>query len=88
MTEEARQAKLATLQGLLEHDLTDAKWTKSEFSTGGSNDCLEATHVPEKGGWVLRHSILTSHVIPLTETEYKAYCDGVKAGQPNLVPGV
>lgn len=88
MIEETRQAKLETLNGLLAHDLTNAEWTKSQFSGGGSGDCLEATHVPEKGGWVLRHSILTHLVIPLTEAEYRAHCDGVKVNQPGLVPGV
>lgn len=87
MTEEARRAKLQTLEELLAHDLTGAEWTKSTFSGGGSGDCLEVTHVPEKGGWVLRHSVLTHIVMPLTEAEYRAYCDGVKANQTGLVPG-
>ncbi|MFI1868282.1 DUF397 domain-containing protein [Streptomyces jumonjinensis] len=87
MTEEARQAKLATLQALLEHDLSNAKWEKSLFSSGGSGDCLEVTHVPEVGGWIMRHSILTGHLIPLTDAEYKKYCLAVQAKQPGLVPG-
>ncbi|MGW3763087.1 DUF397 domain-containing protein [Streptomyces sp. NPDC005131] len=87
MTEDARVAKMNTLRDLLATDLTDAQWTKSEFSTGGSNDCLEATQV-EGLGWVLRHSILTDHLIPLTDSEYNAYVRGIQAGQPGLVPGV
>ncbi|MFJ4739100.1 DUF397 domain-containing protein [Streptomyces sp. NPDC088775] len=87
MTDEARLAKMNTLRDLLAADLTDARWTKSDFSGGGSNDCLEATRVEGKG-WVLRHSILTDHLIPLTDSEYNAYVAGVKANQPGLVPGV
>ena len=79
--------KLATPNALLAHDLSDAQWTKSESSTASDDDCLEATHVPELGGWVLRHSILTHLMIPLTESEYAAYTQGVQAGQPGLVPG-
>ncbi|MFM9609911.1 hypothetical protein DF268_04700 [Streptomyces sp. V2] len=67
--------KLATPNALLAHDLSDAQWTKSESSTASDDDCLEATHVPELGGWVLRHSM------------YAAYTQGVQAGQPGLVPG-
>ncbi|MFE7119493.1 hypothetical protein ACFU99_29165 [Streptomyces sp. NPDC057654] len=37
-------------------------------------------------GYVLRHSILTQHIIPLTDSEYDAYVKGVQAGQPGLVP--
>ncbi|KDQ66809.1 DUF397 domain-containing protein [Streptomyces halstedii] len=87
MTDEARLAKMNTLRELLATDLTGAQWTKSQFSGGAPNDCLEATHV-EGMGWVLRHSVLTDHLIPLTESEYSAYVAGVKAGQPGLVPGV
>ncbi|MFM9446243.1 DUF397 domain-containing protein [Streptomyces acidiscabies] len=78
--------KLAVLNALLDQDLSDVEWTKSEFSGTGSGDCLEAAHFPEAGGWVLRHSILTHLVIPLTESEYAAYTKGVQAGQPGLVP--
>ncbi|MET8828947.1 DUF397 domain-containing protein [Streptomyces sp. NPDC004610] len=81
-----RNEKLAVLEALLTHDLSHAKWTKSASSVGGSGDCLEATHIPEKGGWILRHSILTHHIIPLTESEYAAYVAGVQAGQPGLIP--
>lgn len=88
MTEESRQAKLATLRALMDHDLSTVRWEKSSFSSGGSGDCLEAAHVPEKGGWLLRHSILTDHVIPLTDSEYIAYVEGVKAGQSGLVPRI
>ncbi|MFF1693101.1 DUF397 domain-containing protein [Streptomyces sp. NPDC058257] len=87
MTEETRRAKIETLQAIMDHDLTDAEWTKSSFSGGGSGDCLEVTEVPGKG-YLLRHSILTDLKIPLTETEYVAYVAGVQAGQPGLVPGL
>jgi hypothetical protein len=79
--------KLAVLEALLAHDLSKVEWTKSAASGGGSGDCLEAAHVPEKGGWILRHSILRDRIIPLTESEYAAYVAGVKVGQPGLVPG-
>lgn len=79
--------KEETLKALLAHDLTDAAWTKSSFSGGTANDCLEATRVPGLG-WMLRHSILTEHMIPLTDSEYEAYVKGVKADEPGLVPGV
>jgi hypothetical protein len=78
---------MATLQGILEHDLTDAQWTKSLYSSGGTGDCLEVSKIPGKG-YLLRHSILKGHVIPLTESEYVAYIQGVQAGQSGLVPGV
>ncbi|MFJ6510582.1 DUF397 domain-containing protein [Streptomyces sp. NPDC091406] len=77
--------KEETLKALLAADLTDARWTKSSFSGGTGQDCLEATRV-DGLGWVLRHSILTDHMIPLTDGEYVAYCAGVKAGEPGLVP--
>lgn len=80
--------KLTVLNALLEQDLSSAEWTKSEFSGSAPDDCLEAAHFPELGGWVLRHSILTHLMIPLTESEYAAYTQGVQAGQPGLVPGV
>ena len=79
--------KEETLKALLAADLTGADWTKSSFSGSTGQDCLEATRV-DGLGWVLRHSILTNHVIPLTDSEYEAYVKGVQAGQPGLVPGV
>ncbi|MFI1188795.1 DUF397 domain-containing protein [Streptomyces californicus] len=77
--------KEETLKALLAADLTDARWTKSSFSGGTGQDCLEATRV-DGLGWVLRHSVLTDHMIPLTDGEYAAYCSGVKADEPGLVP--
>ncbi|MFE9458986.1 DUF397 domain-containing protein [Streptomyces californicus] len=62
-----------------------ARWTKSSFSGETGQDCLEATRV-DGLGWVLRHSILTDHMIPLTDGGYVAYCSGVKADEPGLVP--
>lgn len=79
--------KEETLKALLAADLTNAEWTKSAASGNTAQDCLEATRV-EGLGWVLRHSILTSHMIPLTDSEYLAYVKGVQANQPGLVPGV
>lgn len=77
--------KEETLKALLATDLTDAEWTKSSFSGGTGQDCLEVTRVTGLG-WVLRHSILKDHVIPLTDAEYLAHCNGVKADEPGLVP--
>ncbi|MET9360410.1 DUF397 domain-containing protein [Streptomyces sp. NPDC006632] len=77
--------KEETLKALLATDLTDAQWTKSSFSGGTGQDCLQATRV-EGLGWMLRHSILKDHMIPLTDSEYEAYCAGVQAGEPGLVP--
>lgn len=85
MIEETRQGKLATLQEILETDLSNAEWTKSRFSGGAVGDCLEVAAIPGKG-YILRHSILTDHVIPLTEAEYVAHCRGVQANQDGLVP--
>ena len=85
MTKKSRQAKLATLQGILDTDLSQAEWTKSSFSGGGSGDCLEVTAIPGKG-YMLRHSILKDKMIPLTEAEYIAHCKGVKANENGLVP--
>jgi hypothetical protein len=86
VTEETRQTKVKALQAIMAHDLTDAQWTKSEFSGGGSGDCLEVAEIPGKG-YMLRHSVLTDLKIPLTESEYAAYVAGVQAGQRGLVPG-
>lgn len=77
--------KEETLKALLATDLTDAQWTKSSFSGSTGQDCLEATRV-DGLGWVLRHSILNDQMIPLTDSEYAAFCAGVKAGEPGLVP--
>ncbi|MGW5820612.1 DUF397 domain-containing protein [Streptomyces noursei] len=77
--------KEETLKALLATDLTGAEWTKSSFSGGTGQDCLEVTRVAGLG-WVLRHSILTDHIIPLTDAEYLAHCNGVKANEPGLVP--
>ncbi|WP_443079275.1 DUF397 domain-containing protein [Streptomyces sp. NBC_01498] len=60
---------------------------KSSLSGGTGQDCLEVARVPGLG-WVLRHSVLTEHRIPLTEAEYDAYVGGVRAGESGLVPGV
>ncbi|MDV9174124.1 hypothetical protein R6V09_28955 [Streptomyces sp. W16] len=76
--------KMKVLEALLAADLSDAEWTKSDFSGGTAQDCLEITRV-EGLGYVLRHSILTDHIIPLTDSEYLRYCQGVQAGQPKLV---
>ncbi|MGW3272270.1 DUF397 domain-containing protein [Streptomyces kronopolitis] len=84
MTKEARTAKLATLEQLLAIDATTLMFTKSEASAGGSGDCLEVAKVPGKG-YLLRHSILTDHVIPLTEGEYTAYCQGIQNGQQSIL---
>ncbi|MQY11382.1 hypothetical protein SRB5_14980 [Streptomyces sp. RB5] len=78
--------KMKTLKALLAADLSGAVWTKSAFSGSTGHDCLEVTRV-EGLGYVLRHSVLTDHRIPLTESEYVAYCEGVRAGQTGLVPG-
>lgn len=75
---------MRTLEALLAADLSDAVWTKSNFSGGTAQDCLEVTRVVGLG-YVLRHSILTERKIPLTDAEYLKYCQGVQAGQPNLV---
>lgn len=85
MTEEARRIKERTLKELLATDPATLTFSKSEASTGGSGDCLEVAKVPGKG-FLLRHSILTDHIIPLTESEYVAYCKGVQGGQHNLLP--
>lgn len=66
-------------------DLTDADWHKSSYSGGTGQDCLEATRV-EGLGWVLRHSILTQYKIPLTESEYLAFVNGVRDSEQGLVP--
>ncbi|WP_328749336.1 MULTISPECIES: hypothetical protein [unclassified Streptomyces] len=84
MTEEARTAKMATLEELLAIDPTTLTFDKSYESAGGSGDCLEVAKVPGKG-YLLRHSILTDHVIPLTEGEYVAYCKGIQASQESIV---
>lgn len=76
---------MKTLEALLAADLSEAEWTKSEFSGGTGNDCLEVTRV-QGLGYLLRHSVLTDRLIPLTESEYVAYCKGVQAGQENLLP--
>ncbi|MCT2594489.1 DUF397 domain-containing protein [Streptomyces sp. N2-109] len=78
--------KIKTLEALLAADLSEAEWTKSTFSGGSPNDCLEVTRV--KGlGYVLRHSVLKDRIIPLTDSEYDAYCRGVQDNQPGLIPG-
>ncbi|MFF8283316.1 DUF397 domain-containing protein [Streptomyces albus] len=77
--------KMKILDALMTADLSKAEWTKSEFSGGTGQDCLEVTRV-EGLGYVLRHSILKDHMIPLTDSEYAAYCQGVQARQPGLVP--
>jgi hypothetical protein len=77
--------KMKTLEALLAADLSEAEWAKSTFSGGTGNDCLEVTHVTGLG-YVLRHSILKNHLIPLTESEYTAYVQGVQAGEPGLTP--
>jgi hypothetical protein len=77
--------KKKILEALLAADLSEAEWTKSTFSGGTGNDCLEVARV-EGLGYVLRHSILTQHIIPLTDSEYDAYVRGVQAGQPGLTP--
>lgn len=79
--------KMQTLNSLLEQDQAGLEWTKSQFSGGGAGDCLEVAKVEGKG-YLLRHSILNDHVIPLTDSEYEAYVKGVKAGQPGLTPGL
>ncbi|MER5974066.1 DUF397 domain-containing protein [Streptomyces sp. NPDC002055] len=86
MTDE-NEIKKQTLKALLAADLSEVKWTKSEFSGGSPNDCLEVTRV-EGLGWVLRHSILKEHLIPLTDSEYVAYIKGVDARQPGLTPDI
>jgi hypothetical protein len=78
---------MRTLEALLAADLSDAVWTKSSFSGGTAQDCLEVTRVHGLG-YVLRHSILTEHMIPLTDAEYVAYVKGVQADQSGLVPKV
>ncbi|MFJ3900677.1 DUF397 domain-containing protein [Streptomyces sp. NPDC090025] len=85
--EDARTDKLSILRAIKAYDMSGVQWTKSSFSGGGgSGDCLEVARIPGLG-YALRHSILTDHVIPLTDGEYAAYVDGVKADQPGLVPG-
>ncbi|EGX55419.1 hypothetical protein SZN_33016 [Streptomyces zinciresistens K42] len=83
----ADETKMNTLKALLAADLSEARWTKSDFSGGSPNDCLEVTAV-EGLGYVLRHSVLTEHRIPLTTSEYEAYVKGVQAGQPGLMPNL
>lgn len=84
--EDARTDKLNTLRAIEAYDMSGVQWTKSSFSGGGgSGDCLEVAEIPGLG-YALRHSILTDRVIPLTESEYVAYVNGVKADQPGLVP--
>ncbi|MEU6484284.1 DUF397 domain-containing protein [Streptomyces sp. NPDC046887] len=77
-----REAK----QALRAQSLAGAVWTKSELSGGTGQDCLEVTKVA--GGWVLRDSFSPEDRIWLTDSEYEAFCGGVRAGQPGLVPGV
>ncbi|OON75934.1 DUF397 domain-containing protein [Streptomyces tsukubensis] len=85
MTDEALKAKKALLNEMLDVDQSTLAFIKSEASAGGSGDCLEVAKVQGKG-YLLRHSILTDHLIPLTESEYVAYCKGVRAGQESLLP--
>ncbi|MFE5853185.1 DUF397 domain-containing protein [Streptomyces sp. NPDC056500] len=85
VSDTARQEKLDTLHALLAHNPADLQWKKSSHSSAGPGDCLEVAHVPNQG-WLLRHSILQSHVIPLTDAEYEKYCRGVQENQPGLVP--
>jgi hypothetical protein len=82
--EESHEAKRRTLDELLAIDRSTLTFEKSEQSIGGSGDCLEVAKVPGKG-YLLRHSILQDHVIPLTEGEYIAYCKGIQAGQEGIV---
>ncbi|MGY3682036.1 hypothetical protein [Streptomyces sp. TE33382] len=84
MTDEALKAKKTVLGELLATDLSKLTFTKSQESAGGSGDCLEVAKVPGKG-YLLRHSILTDHLIPLTEGEYTAYCKGIQNGQKNIL---
>ncbi|WP_030755249.1 DUF397 domain-containing protein [Streptomyces sp. NRRL F-5135] len=64
----------------------DTAWTKSALSGNGSgSDCLEVARLD--GGWVLRDSKNPGDRIWLTDAEYTAFCGGVQANQPGLVPG-
>ncbi|MEU0215020.1 hypothetical protein ABZ281_07800 [Streptomyces sp. NPDC006265] len=81
----ARQAKMTVLDELLATDPATLTFDKSYESAGGSGDCLEVAKVPGKG-YLLRHSILTDRLIPLTEGEYTAYVRGVQNGQSSLLP--
>lgn len=65
--------------------LPDEAFVKSTFSGGTGNDCLEVAKV-EGHGYVLRHSVRKDHIIPLTRSEYEAYVNGVRAGEPDLLP--
>jgi Domain of unknown function (DUF397) len=86
VTDASRQGKLTTLSDIVNSAQDELIWTKSRFSGGGgSGDCLEVAKVA--GGYLLRHSVLRDKVVPLTEAEYAAFCRGVQAHQPGLVPG-
>lgn len=86
MTDEARTARLKTLDALLAHNTGDAEWTTPAASGGGSGDCVQALHVPEKGGWLVRNSHMPDRVLAFTDSEYNAFAKSVAAGQPGLAP--
>ncbi|MER5632194.1 DUF397 domain-containing protein [Streptomyces nitrosporeus] len=68
-------------------DLTNAKWAKSELSSGGNN-CLEVAFVD--GVVALRDSVDVGDpdaaVLVVSRKDYELFTQSVRAGQSNLLP--
>jgi hypothetical protein len=64
--------------------LTQARWRKSSFSTGGSNgggDCVETAALPDGRIAVRNSKDPEAGTVFFTRTEIAAWLKGVKAGE-------
>ena len=62
--------------------MNDLIWRKSTFSNGNGGGCVEVADLPD-GGRAVRDTKLgeASPVLRYTESEWKAFLDGVRDGQ-------
>lgn len=58
------------------------EWKKSSFSNGnGGNNCVEVLILGATKMVTVRHSVVVFPMLTFTEDEWKAFIDGVKAGE-------
>ncbi|MFE4527131.1 DUF397 domain-containing protein [Streptomyces anulatus] len=85
MTDHTNDAKLDALNAMLLNAPADLTWNTPEASTNGTGDCLETARV--EGGYLVRNSNMPGTVLPFTDSEWAAFAQAVRNGQPGFAPG-